>query len=414
MNFRYLHGADIHLDRSLNGLRAGETCVDLQLAPRLAFAKLVDEAIRVSAAFLLLSGDIYDGAWKDSTTGFFFNAQMGRLRQAGIPVYVVYGNHDAQSAMPKTVHPPDNVHVFRPDAAHTFLLDTCNVALHGRSFARVDVRENLVSGYPPPVPGRFNIGLLHTALEGSEPHAPYAPCTVEQLQALGYDYWALGHVHGYRVVSQEPWIVFPGNLQGLHVNEPGARGAMAISVKDGRIQSVEQVFVDVLRWCKLTVDLAGVADLADAWRRVGVALHAALTSADGRHLCARVTLTGVTPLHAWLHVHPQQIDDEVLAQAAGLSEGLSIECVRVATRDPDGDVPVDHGDALGDLQGYLDEAARDPDFIASLRDLLAPVLLELPQVDAELHPEIARVRAGELEALALAKKQELLYRIRES
>lgn len=414
MRFHFYHAADIHLDRSLNGLRASDSNVDLQLAPRLAFTKLVDEAIHTGAAFLLLPGDIYDGAWKDSSTGLFFNAQMGRLRNAGIPVYMLYGNHDAVAAMPKTVHPPDNVFVFGKAAAETFRIDSLNVALHGQSFATADMRENLVTGYPPPIPGWFNIGLLHTALEGAAGHAPYAPCTLDQLRAVDYEYWALGHVHSYKILCEQPWIIFPGNLQGLHVNEPGARGALLVSVEDGRVESVERVFVDVLRWCSLSIDLTGVADLSMAWSRLTKQLQDAMQSMDGRHLCARVAFSGSTPLHAWLRVHQGQVEEEVLAQAATLGEGVSIERIRVETRDPNGDVPIDHGDALGDLQGYLDEASRDPEFLASLRDAVTPVMLELPEIDANAHPEIAWARAGEFEALAAAKKNELIYRILEN
>ena len=137
MQFHFLHAADIHLDRNLNGLRLGEGS-PLWQAPRLAFAALVNEAIRSRAAFLVLAGDIYDGAWKDSSTGLFFNRQMGRLRDAGIPVYLKYGNHDAIAAMPKTLHVPDNVHIFPSDAPRTFTIDEQQVALHGQSFRDAD------------------------------------------------------------------------------------------------------------------------------------------------------------------------------------------------------------------------------------------------------------------------------------
>lgn len=313
MRFCFYHAADIHLDRSLNGLR-DDSAVDLRLSPRRAFANLVDEVIASEAAFLVLSGDIYDGAWKDSSTGLFFNRQMGRLGKVGIPVFVVYGNHDALAAMPKTVHPPENVSVCSHTTAQTFRLPALNVALHGQSFATADMRENLVTGYPPPEPEWFNIGILHTALAGWEGHAPYAPCTLEQLRAKGYDYWALGHVHSFQVLSEDPWIVFPGNSQGLHVNEPGARGVVRVTVEDGRVETVERVFVDVLRWNALAIDLTDVSELSDVWRRVAQGLSSAMQAADGRHLCVRITLTGATALHAWLHVHPGQLDTEILGQ----------------------------------------------------------------------------------------------------
>ncbi|MEA9906203.1 DNA repair exonuclease [Xanthomonas campestris pv. raphani] len=413
MNFHYLHAADIHLDRSLNGLRPREG-LDLQLAPRIAFANLVDEAIRSHAAFVVLAGDIYDGAWKDSSTGLFFNRQMGRLRAAGIPVYVMHGNHDAQSAMPKTLHPPDNVRVFRTDAAHTFLIDELKVALHGQSFREADTRENLVDNYPAAVPGLLNIGVLHTALEGTPPHAPYAPCSLAQLRAFGYDYWALGHVHSHKVLSEDPWVVFPGNLQGLHVNESGSRGAVRVSVVDGRIERVERLLVDVLRWAFIEVDLDQVSERSEAWSRLARALQAALREADGRHLCARIIFTGATPLHAWLILHQAQLEEEVIGQAAGVSDALSIERIKVHTKDPSHEVGKDHGDALADLQTYLDEAATDSEFLSGLRDVLAPAIAELPEVDADAHPDLARLRAGDFSGLAASKKNELLYRIGES
>lgn len=339
---------------------------------------------------------------------------MGRLREAGIQVYVKYGNHDAQSAMPKTLHPPDNVHVFSSAAAETFRRDDLGVALHGRSFPEADTRENLVDGYPAPIPGLLNIGVLHTALEGAPPHAPYAPCSLGQLQSLGYDYWALGHVHGHRVLYESPWVVFPGNLQGLHVNEAGPRGAVRVSVVDGRIESVERVLVDVLRWASVDVDLTGVGEHAEVWRRLVQALQAALRTADGRHLCVRVTFIGETDLHGWLLLHPTRLEEEVAGQAAGISDALVIERVRVTTSDPAPAVHGDHGDALGDLQGYLEEASSDPEFLASLRDALAPACAELPEVDIDAHPDLTRLRAGDYAALATAKRQELLDRIGEA
>lgn len=414
MRFHFFHAADIHLDRSLNGLRDSEATAGYELAPRMAFAALVDEAIRTSAAFIVLPGDIYDGAWKDSTTGLFFNAQMGRLGEVGIPAYVLYGNHDALSAMPKTVHPPENVFVFGAAAAHTFRLDKFNVALHGQSFSQADVRDNLAGGYPAPIPGYFNIGLLHTALDGAIGHAPYAPCTLEQLRGRGYDYWALGHVHTAKVLCEDPWVVFPGNLQALHVNEPGPRSATQVTVEDGRIVALERICVDVLRWGSISLDLAGVTDLSAAWVRVAQAIREALKAAEGRHLCLRVNLVGTTPLHAWLQVHTGQVEDEVLAQAAAIGDQVSIERIRVLTQDPAGASPIDHGDALGDLQAYINEAPHDPDFLAAVKEALLPVVLELSETDKETHPLVVQVREGLVDALVEAKKNELLYRIREN
>ena len=104
------------------------------------------------------------------------------------------------------------------------MLEDLGLAVHGQGFAKREVTEDLSSAYPQADPHLFNIGLLHTCLDGKPGHEPYAPCTVDGLRSKGYQYWALGHVHNREVVSQDPWIVFPGNIQGRHARETGSQG----------------------------------------------------------------------------------------------------------------------------------------------------------------------------------------------
>ena len=74
--------------------------------------KLVTFAIEEKVAFLIIAGDLYDGDWRDYKTGLFFASQMGRLNKADIPVYLLHGNHDAESQITKQLVLPENVHVF--------------------------------------------------------------------------------------------------------------------------------------------------------------------------------------------------------------------------------------------------------------------------------------------------------------
>ena len=265
-NFRFLHAADIHLDSPLRGLQAyeGAPVEMLRGATRQAFSNLVDLAIEQQVAFVLLAGDLYDGAWRDFNTGLFFIAQMRRLHEKAIAAFVVYGNHDAESELTKRLELPPNVQEFQPKRATTVRIDRLKVAVHGQSFRSPAVEENLVPGYPAPIPGWLNIGLLHTALEGNAEHATYAPCSAAELIAKGYDYWALGHVHAHQIVHRDPWIVFPGNLQGRHVKETGAKGAVLVTVRDGAIETVEHKPVDVVRWAHLQVDVSASSDTAHA------------------------------------------------------------------------------------------------------------------------------------------------------
>ena len=231
-DFRFLHAADIHLDSPLKGLSGhdGGTAERIRTATREAFDQLIGLAIDERVAFLIIAGDLYDGDWRDYRTGLFFTAQMGRLNEAAIPVYLLYGNHDAESQITRRLMLPENVDVFGTRKPETFRLDELGVALHGQSFREREVTENLALAYPEPIPGAFNIGVLHTGLGGMGGHENYAPCTLADLVNKGYHYWALGHVHQGQILGERPHIVFPGNLQGRHIREAGAMPKNIIDV----------------------------------------------------------------------------------------------------------------------------------------------------------------------------------------
>ncbi|MBW2597058.1 MAG: DNA repair exonuclease, partial [Deltaproteobacteria bacterium] len=201
-------------------------------ATRRAFDNLVQTAIKEKVSFVLIAGDLYDGDWKDYNTGLYFVSQMNRLRDVNIPVYIVAGNHDAASKVSRVLRLPESVHLFPTQKPATLCINNIDVAIHGQSFASPAVKKDLSAKYPPRLPGYFNIGMLHTCVTGREGHESYAPCTLDGLRSKGYDYWALGHVHQHEVLMDDPLIVFPGNIQGRHVQETGPKGCVLVSVDD--------------------------------------------------------------------------------------------------------------------------------------------------------------------------------------
>ena len=333
---RILHCADLHLDSPLRGLEADPDAPADRIrgATRDALANLVELAITESVAVVLIAGDLYDGDWMDWRTGQFLLQQLGQLTRRGIRVVAISGNHDAESVITRRLRWPDGARMLSADRPETVSFPELALSVHGQSFRARDVMDNLVPGYPPPVGGHLNVGLLHTALTGRAGHAPYAPCTVEQLAAHGYDYWALGHVHERCEVSRDPWIMFPGNTQGRHSREPGAKGASLITVRDGRIAAVEHRALDVVRWARVTADLTGASDEDAAMSRVRGALAAALDAADGRLLAVRLTLEGACPAHAALARDLGAVREMARGEAlaCGGAEAIWLEKVVLATR----------------------------------------------------------------------------------
>jgi DNA repair protein SbcD/Mre11 len=391
---KFLHAADIHLDSPLRGLERyeGSPAAEIRGATRRAFERLVDLAIEEEVAFLLLAGDLYDGDWKDYNTGLFFIAQMSRLREAGIRAFVIAGNHDAASQITRVLRPPDNVKVFATKRPETEILEDLGVALHGQGFASAAVTEDLAAGYPAAVPHLLNVGLLHTCLEGREGHASYAPCSVDGLRSRGYQYWALGHVHVREVVARDPWIVFPGNLQGRHARETGAKGATLVTVDGREVVRAEHRDLDVFRWAACPVSFAGVANGGEALDRVQMALDAALDAADGRPLAARVRLEGACPIHDELAADPERWIAEIRALASGFGDGrLWIEKVQVRTRRAGDLAALERDDALGGLLRTVRELAADETGLAALAESFADLERKLPP---ELFHVFAEAEAG--------------------
>lgn len=378
---RFIHAADIHLDSPLRGLETYPDAPVEQIrgAARRAFDNLIELALDEEVSFVLLAGDLFDGDWKDYNTGLYFMHRMGRLREAGIRVFIVAGNHDAASQLTRSLRLPDNVTLFGSRRPETDILSGVGVAVHGQSFAARSVSEDLSLGYPPPEPGLFNIGLLHTSLSGRPGHEPYAPATPEGLAARGYDYWALGHVHQREVVATEPWIVFPGNIQGRHIREIGPKGCTLVTVGDGRVVDVEARELDVLRFAMVRVHPGECSRLSEVLDLTRTAVEAELAAAGGRPLAVRVSLEGPAEAHQLLHRRIDSLRDEIRGLAATLGE-VWLEKLVLATT-PVQAVLLPEESPLAGLSVSLDGLDFDP-------SMLAAMIPEWPGLAAKLPPEM--------------------------
>ncbi|MEX2118668.1 MAG: DNA repair exonuclease [Pirellulales bacterium] len=394
--FKFVHAADIHLDSPLRGLeRYEEAPVDeIRGATRRALANLVQLAIDEQAAFLLLAGDLYDGDWHDHQTGLFFVGQMARLREAGINAYLIAGNHDAANRMTKSLRLPDNVRQLSTGQPETVPLDECGTMIHGQGFATAACSDDLSQRYPAATPGYFNVGVLHTSATGRPGHEPYAPCTLDGLRTRQYDYWALGHVHQREVLSHDPPIHFPGNIQGRHIRETGAKGCLLVSVDDQRRATAEFRPLDVIRWEQLAVEAGSADDEGDVLNRFQAALEQLLRHGDGRPLALRVDIRGPCRAHQRLVSQPERWINEVRAAALHLACGrVWIEKVLLRTapvRRLDGGRASDG--PLGELLQYIDEVRADPAALAGLGQELADLARKLP---AELKEGPDRVPLGD-------------------
>lgn len=380
MTVRFVHAADVHLDSPLCGLDEypGAPVEKLRRATRDAFENLIDLCLKEKVELLILAGDLYDGDWPDFNTGLYFNQHMVRLREAGIEVSLVRGNHDAASRITRQLRLPENVHVFSERQPETHKLERLGVALHGQSYPNREVTDNLARGYPDPVSGWLNIGVLHTALTGRNGHAPYAPCSESDLRAKGYDYFALGHVHQHEIVSREPHIVFSGCLQGRHVRETGPKGCFLVTAEEGRIADLDFRELDVLRWVRLTIDVKDAASEDDIFAGVQGALAQAKLEADGRYLAARLHLVLPEPLCRHLDRDPERFAQQV--RTLGIEAGNDeVWIERITWEAAAASRPVSsQDDGLAELSSVVDELLEDNALLDAIKAELARLFDKLP------------------------------------
>jgi exonuclease SbcD len=389
MTLSFIHAADLHLGSPLVGIAARdpELAARLATASREAFTALVDKAIAHRVSFLIVAGDIYDGEWKDTSIGLFFNRQISRLVRAGILVYTLRGNHDAVSVVTQSVRLPEGVYEFPSKSAATVLLDDLKVAIHGRSFSNRAVPENFATSYPAARLGWFNIGVLHTSCNGRAGHDPYAPCSLDDLVSKGYQYWALGHIHEYEQLHADPHVFFPGNLQGRGIHECGAKGALLVHVKDDEV-TVERLILDRARWFDVAVDVEGLTDLNEVHDILSSLIRPIVTEAEAdsqpRLLLVRIHLCGCTTLHPALWSAKDQLRDDIEATLQHCGQDIWLEQLKIETTEP---VQVDAGaksspDAF-DLSSTLETIALSEALQKEAKELIAELVRKLPAGSSE-------------------------------
>ena len=363
-SMKFIHAADLHIDSPMCGLDLyeGAPVARLRSASRHALIALVDLALAEAVALVVLAGDIYDGNWADFRTGLFFREQMLRLSRSGIQVFIVKGNHDAESQITRQVPDVPGVHVFSSQKAETIELVEHGVAVHGLSFPHRAVPEDLVPRYPAPLAGRFNIGVLHTSLNGHDDHDPYAPTSLDVLCDKEYDYFALGHIHMREVLREAtPRIVFPGNLQGRHAKETGPKGCELVTVEGGLIVGADFVSLEVVRWHQFSLDASGLDSVTALCHHfVEHAQNACAGASDKLH-AVRVRIHGETPLHRLEAEQPGTIAAAIQAATQDL-EGLElwIEQVKLELRSPfDRVEAAKREDAFGEVVRLVDSLGAD-------------------------------------------------------
>ena len=383
MTYRFVHAADLHLDSPFKGVRKTEARVAdvLRRATFEAYERVIDLCVDRRVDALLVAGDVFDGADRSLTAQIQFVQGLKRLDEAGIRAFICHGNHDPLDGWGARLKMPPNVHQFG-EGAEAVPVDpqsSTGPVVCGISYPTREIWSSLLPEFPDREPGRVTIGMLHANVGTSTGHEAYAPCTVEELTATGYDYWALGHVHTRAILRDaSPMVVYSGNTQGRHPNERGPRGVYLVEVDDQGAQatmSPEFVATDSVRWEQVDLQIDGIEDGGALFGRLEELVDDLVIQADGRHLVYRVRLDGRGPVHESL-ARSGSIEDlisqlnqvwgnrERFAFCGGILNETRFQIDRVAL--------AESKDFVGEFLALSDAVSVDGALVAELQQELAP------------------------------------------
>ena len=401
---RFIHTADLHLDSPFRGLLEVEPHVAaaLQRATFDAYDLIIEACLAERVDALLVAGDVFDGADRSLRAQLRFADGLRRLDEAGIRSFICHGNHDPLDGWEAQLDFPPGCHRFsdQVEAVPVFPDEPDRAIVYGISYPTREVRDNLTPSFSRTTPSRFAIGLLHANVGSDTGHESYAPCTLQDLEATGLDYWALGHVHTRQVLRERaPAVVYPGNPQGRNPNERGARGVYLVEITDSGDVNLTFRAVDVVRWEHIEIGIEGLMDEQALIDAVELRVAEALDAADGRALVFRLSLTGRGELHdsigrggftddlrsrlneQWVHQHPFAYCERV---AIATASPIDRESRRLA----DDFV----GDLLRLVDDYVEDASQLDELLAELRPLYgSPRTSRYLRDSSPSHDEVRRL-----------------------
>ena len=254
---RILHFSDVHIGVESYGSTDPDTGLNTRLLDFLAtFDEVVDYALTSDVDIVLFAGDAYKSRDPSQTHQREFARRIARLSQAGVPVFLLVGNHDiphiATRATALDIFPTLAVpNVTIGDRLETYLVNTRSGPLQvvaipwirrSAFLAREETRGLTIDQVNQQLQERVT-NLLTRQLHSLDAAVPAvlvahvslntARTSSEQSMLLGHDpvlmqstvaspaleYVALGHIHKHQVLVERPHVVYSGSLERIDFGE---------------------------------------------------------------------------------------------------------------------------------------------------------------------------------------------------
>ncbi|MCT7733519.1 MAG: DNA repair exonuclease [Lactobacillus crispatus] len=385
---KFIHFADAHLDSPFRGLSflQSEEFNHIYQAADQSLTKIVDLALQENVDLVLIAGDTFDSNTPSPRAQLFFAKQIKRLTDQKIQVVMIFGNHDHMKQEDLLVSPSPYFKLLGNNETveqATFTTDAgFNYDVIGFSYLNNHITEDKIPEFP--AKGKnYTFGLMHAQEKSATASQNvYAPFTVDELQNLNYDYFALGHIHARNNLSSTPWIVYPGNIQGRHINEMGAKGCYLGEIDENSGKTtIDFKETGPILWQGTKINLEGAISKADLQAKIIAKLE------SGQKTYFSLTIAGAQYLSAEERDLVQDLDfwqtiSQSLPFASQLVDVRFVVNTSLKLNDNDQQAfqaakeelfaPAEFKQIVSDWQKKDPEAAKlaaDPDFIAAVKNL---------------------------------------------
>jgi len=387
----FIHTADLHLGSPFSGIsEKNRSLADfLHRSIFQSFDAIIDLCIAKEVDVLLIAGDVFDSREKNLRALHHFIRGLARLKEHHIQVIIATGNHDPLRPGPGESAIWDDILNIAGDNPPFFLVqsDMCEsidishnnkivARVCGRSYASAETFDNPVTNFPrkhdTSIPW---IGLVHCTIGSPGDHIPYAPLGITDLTGLGYDYWALGHIHaGYTVQEKDPVIIYPGNIQGRNWRETGARGCIYGKIHTDGTVHTEFLETAPVRFETREISIQGMEQEDELNTAIETAINTSSAGKGKTSIILSIILTGSGKLHQSL------VQTDLLNEILQTYQEYTPHppfcylstVIDATTGTMDRDAIRGKGDIFDEICKSAESLAAEPD-CAKTREILAPL-----------------------------------------
>ena len=284
---RLLHTADLHLDSAFCSY--GERDAERQReSGREMLRRIFECAADEKCDMILIAGDLFDRGFISPESAELF---CTLVEKSNILVVLSPGNHDPYSEdgfyAKARARLGEVFTVFSSSELQMFEFDALHLRVFGYAFTSPVLSQSPLSAAQMPEDnGYLKIFCGHADL--ASPVSRYAPVTISEISACGFDYAALGHIHNRAEREDADGRVrYSGFAEGRSFDELGDGGVWIVDIDGGECRCQRRVISSRSFW-KDELDISA-ADTEQALRTL-VLDKAAGYAKSGAHL--RLILTG--------------------------------------------------------------------------------------------------------------------------